>query len=578
MQPQFPAQQPQSPTSAATSVKLTGWLLLVPAVILTVLTLVIPTVRTISTSLSSADLLGAGGPVGADNYEGLFDRLGFWSSLWFSLSLMLGPIIVAVIVAPLLSAAVSWAGTWARWVTRIVLSLTLVVFSPVALAIAWGRTFRDTPELLADPDLTGGSLRVSVAMMTFGVMCAVGVMIFLPVFRAREQRRPMWPALFTAAGVLTLGLLAVGLQLFTVPYVMTRFGPRDATMTPVGAMFTNAFQFGRLGVGAAVATVLLVLLAVLGVAAVLVLILTRFRVSLLPPRQRRSPAVGGTPPPAGDNAAAIVVAVFALLAVLVAVVLNARPWLDGLSGTAPESPPGAGRRTWVPATLGAMLSVLVAYLAALGISGLRPLGRHSEWLLLPFAPWLFVGVAPLSIAFFTSLRDDGGLDAESGPFPPILVSIVSLVVLALLCRGQSQRWKHQVAAGAPVAATFFRSVVVPTLPLAGLLFLLTTLINAQDLVWPLLSATSPDGSTTLLMLLRANFEFTGPEVSVASATPLFAVVLGFACLVAVQVFHLDRMVVGTGSAEEPAMHDAGAAPDAAGPARSDQPLYPYPRT
>ena len=41
----------------------------------------------------------------------------------------------------------------------------------------------------------------------------------------------------------------------------------------------------------------------------------------------------------------------------------------------------------------------IAYLGALGIGALRPLGRYSEWLLLPFSPWLFITALPLSVAF-----------------------------------------------------------------------------------------------------------------------------------------------------------------------------------
>ncbi len=553
-------QRPQPLAAGGNAAKLIGGLLVIPAAILTVLTLVVPTVRTVVTSLRSESLLRQAEStfVGFDNYDGVFDDPRLWPSLWFSLSLVVVPIIVAVVVAPLMAAALSWAGGWARVIARIALSLTLVVFSPVALAIAWQRTFRDDPARLADFDLVGGALRSSVAMMTFGVVCAVGVMIFLPVFRAREQRRPMWPALFATAGVAALGLLAIGLQLFVVPFVMTGFGPANKTMTPVGLIYVNAFQRDRVGLGAAVATVLLVILAVLGVAAVLIVILSRLRVSLLPLRQQQPSAA-----PARNNPGAIVVAALVLIAVLVAVVLNARPWLDALSGSAPADPPGTQGRTWSSAATGAVVSVGVAYLAALGISGLRPLGRHSEWLLLPFAPWLFVGVAPLSIEFFLSLRDQGGLDTEAALDPPILASIVSLMILAILCRGQSQRWQHQVAAGAPAGDTFLRTVVLSTLPLAGLLVLVTVLINAQDLLWPLLVAMSPENGTTPLTLFRTHGTLARADFSVASATPLLAVVLGAAALIAVQALHLDRMVAATGKSDEsPAQHASPAIPPA----------------
>lgn len=545
MQPQQVMPQPPAPpVSRGTAARAVGVLLLLPAVVLTVLTLVIPTVGTIGSSMRAENFLSDDAEyVGFDNYSALFGDTSWWSSVGFALSLVVVPILVAVVVAPLVAAALSWAGGWARLTGRIALGLSLVVFSPVALAIAWQRGYRDDPTLIADPELAGGVVRGAVGMMTFGVVCAVGVMIFLPVFRAREQRRPMWPALFATAGVAVLGLLAIGLQLFTVPLAMTNFGPGDKTLTPVGLLFETGFQRMRVGMAAAAATVLLVLLAILGVAAVLIVVLTRLRVSLLPLRQ---PPPAEPAPPPRRNPGAIVLAVLVLVAVVGAAVLNMLPWFDALSG--PE-PSGAQGSTWGPALLGALVSVGVAYLAALGISGLRPLGRHSEWLLMPFAPWLFVGVAALSIDFFSSARESGDLDTEGASQQPILVSIVALVILAVLCRGQSERWRHEVAAGAPEGPAFLRTVLVPTLPLAGFLVLVAMLFNAQDLLWPLLVTASQENATVPLTLFMANSDFTVADFSVASATPLLAVVLCGLAVAAAQALHLDRMVAATGRSD-----------------------------
>jgi ABC-type sugar transport system permease subunit len=541
MRPELVSHPASAHSDRRSVVRLFGLVLLIPAVVLAVITLVIPTVRTISLSFRAETLLSgaASRGVGFDNYGRVFGDGRFWPSVGFSLSLVLAPIVLAVVVSPLLAAAFVWAGGWARWAARIVLSLTLVVFSPVALAIAWQRRFRDDPGQLADPDLVGNTFRVAVAMMTVGVVLAVGVLIFLPVLRARESRRSMWPALFAVAGVTLLGLLAIGLQLFTVPFMLTRFGPANQTLTPAGLVFQRGFQNVQAGLGAAVATVLLGMLAVLGVGAVLIVILTRLRVSLVP-----------SAAPRPTNVAAIVVAAVALAAMVVVIVLNALPWLHALSGDTPPIQPGTQRRTWGPAVSGALISVGVAYLAALGISGLRPLGRRSEWLLLPFAPWLFVGVAPLSIDFFRSLRDGGGLNTSSALQPPILVSVVALVVLAILCRGQSEQWQRELEAGAPPGDSFVRSVVFPTLPLAGFLAVVAIFLNAQDLLWPLLVAQTPEIATAPLALdILQNAQATR-DFSVAATTPLLAVILGFLALAALGVLYLDRMVAATGGPQD----------------------------
>lgn len=539
MQPQVAPYEAPPRAGGGVAARVVGWVLLVPALVLTVMTLVIPSVRTVAASFESRNLLPGGETedVGFDNYDAVFGQLNFWSALGFALSLVVVPMVVAVVVAPLVAAALDWAGAWARWTARIVLSLTVVVFSPVAWSYARLLDLRDDPTRLASLDQAAGTVRSTTAMMTVGVVLAVGLMIFLPVFRARAERRPMWPALFAVAGVAVLGVVAVGLQQFTVPYVLTRFGPADLTTTPVGLMFMNAFTTMRLGVGAAVGTVLLALLAVLGIAAVLIIVLTRLRVSLVPLRR--------PPVPRKLNPGAIVLAVLVLAAVITSLVLNALPWFNALSG---DEPPLSGTQghTWGPAINGAVVSVGVAYLAALGISGLRPLGRHSEWLLMAFAPWLFVGLAPLSIEFFLSAQEDGSLNTEDALGPQILVSLVSLVIIALLCRGQAEQWQRQVAEGAPAGPTFVQTVLVPTLPLAGLLFVVTALLNAQDFLWPLLVSSDPDNDTAVLSLYRLTTEVSRNDVSVASATPLLAIVLGALAIAAAQVLHLDRMVATTG--------------------------------
>ena len=47
--------------------------------------------------------------------------------------------------------------------------------------------------------------------------------------------------------------------------------------------------------------------------------------------------------------------------------------------------------------------VPTTYLAAFGIGALRPLGRFSEWLLLPFFPFLFVSIVSLWPAFMEAI-------------------------------------------------------------------------------------------------------------------------------------------------------------------------------
>lgn len=163
-----------------------------------------------------------------------------------------------------------------------------------------------------------------------------------------------------------------------------------------------------------------------------------------------------------------VLAVVVATALLVAFAL---PWLTtvfstGLSSTGVSSGTGAARvtfanqvRTWLPAALGALVSVGVAYAAALGIGALRPLGKGSEWLLLPFAPWLLAGSGTLAFSQWSLARDLDLIGTFAALIPPVLVSVPALVVLTLLCRGLAQR----------ATTGFARGVLLPSLPMAGVL-------------------------------------------------------------------------------------------------------------
>lgn len=82
---------------------------------------------------------------------------------------------------------------------------------------------------------------------------------------------------------------------------------------------------------------------------------------------------------------------------------------------------------------------------------------------------------------------------------------------------------------------FFRTVVLPTLPLAGFLFVVTVFVNGQDLFWPLLVALEPDTWTVPLSLISLQNSFTTGEFSVAATIPLVTVLLGFLAVVAFQL-------------------------------------------
>jgi hypothetical protein len=518
-----------------------GFLLLAPAALAAVLCLLLPTGYVIVTSLRGSGLLRPGPFVGLTNYLLMLGDGLFWRSLGGSVLLVFLPALALFTIVPMLGTMLDRAGTWPRLAGRIALSLPLAAYSPVALARAW------------DVPVTALTFPVVVGASVFGLVTGLGLIVALAVLRGRGRGRS---AAAAVAVIAALALVAAGLQAFTFPRTLPGgFGWSLAEM-----QFNAAFVRLQVGYGAAVATVTGLLLAALGVAAVLVAIRARLRIELLPrssagagataARGGGGPAGGGSPAGGGGSAGGgglrTAVAVTALVIVALGVIVTQLPWLIDLVAPAPR--PRGPRieypelrlqaATWLPPLLSSIVAVGVALVAAIGIGGLRPLGRRSEWLLLPFAPWLFVGIGPLAFAFFQFARELGLIGTVAGLIPPTLLSVPALVVLTLLCRGQAARW---LARPAPSMPDFFSIVVLPALPLAGLLIVANTLVGAQGLLWQQVASPRPVTATVLL----ARSSPFGNLVDL-SATPWVVVLALLAILVVAQIWYLDRIAIGAG--------------------------------
>ncbi|MEV5327910.1 hypothetical protein AB0K67_27570 [Nonomuraea sp. NPDC052634] len=599
-----------SPIPPRTGARALGLLLVLPALVGTLITLVLPTAQTIWLSFQSGGVLREISYAGTANYAKLFGDDASWRALGLTVSLIGFPLLVALVVGPLLALALDRAGTWVRRAGRVLLSLAVVTFSPVAVATSWLRgLLPESSGLVAlaqelrDPATAPGALRLIVAAATFGLVCALAVIAFLPALRGGTPR-----AAAVVVGVLVaLAVVAAGLQTFALGQVLT--GAQRATQTLAGLQYDYAFREAQFGLGAAVATLTGAVLGVLGIAATVIAVASGLRITLTrkdapagslgakgtavpmavgaaagyghqpaaghdggagaygPPDGQPSPYLqgGGQPARAGREQAAwtgqgqaaspgeqvveagqkrtspapagMAIGIAALAAAAVAAFLLTWPWMDGaLASRAGEA--GTLRtqiNTWLPALVGALVSVGVAYLAALGIGGLRPLGRASEWLLLIFAPWLFVGSGPLSVANWHNARSLGLIDTFAALIPPLLVSVPALLVLTLLCKGLAERTDRD----------FFSGVFLPSLPMAGILTGAVTLVNAHDVLWPLLVVQKPELHTAPVAQMIEAGTHARVAVDIGGATPLLVVAVALAALVAAQLLYLDRLTVTT---------------------------------
>ena len=496
--------------------RLTGAALVLPASVLLIVSYVEPTIWTVRRSFSRLDIFrrSAGGAsqggVTTENYAEIVDA-GLFDDIVFALSLTVVPAVGLFLVGPLIAWTTARAGRPARLVVRGLLALPLAAWAPTAYAVSWR----------AEVDGVAGAstARAALWVTSFAALTALGATIFLATRRLR-------PAL-VAGTVVALALVAGALQSFTFPYLLNG-------RTPVTTMFDRAFRFFDFNGAAAIASLLLVALSGLGLVAVVLLVATGLRI-----RWER---------PAGGDQAAWAGPVALVLAggAVVVGALAVSTWLGRLGA---DGPPGSGRilvNTLLPPLLSALVAVGVAALAAVGIGVLRPFGRHSEWLLLIFAPWLFVGTDILALRAAAS----GDTALRSGSFvdlmPPTWLAIPALVLLTLLVGGLTDRYRELRELSVPAGAAVRRGYLWPGLPAVALAVGVVWLGHVHDLFWPVVTSGGqvPTAQSALLSLIQ---DFQRLDAAIAVVSPPLLLVLTAATAIVAQVTYLDRVTVDAGT-------------------------------
>jgi ABC-type sugar transport system permease subunit len=531
--PPFPPPPPPAQRSDATRITV-GLLLVVPATIALIIGYLVPTVRTAIWSLQErTPLTGRSEWRGFDNYERMFDDpLGPLSAIGYTLLLALAPLLVVLVVAPLLALVANAGGRPARLMVRLGLTIPTVCFAPVALAAAW----------LIDRYPTDGSARVTVwlavALTLFGLLCGLGVTVFLAVLRGGAPGRSVWPATLTVGGLGFLAVLAVALQTFTYPYVMTRGGPLGQTRTPMLSALGAGLQFLDLGYGAAAATLVLVPVLLLGLAAGLLVVFSRLRIEPVAPAA-----------PDRTRAWAVVVAALGLLVVLAVTLYGLWPWLTELGNVtvegAEEDTATAIVNTWLPPIVSTVIGVGLAAVAGFGIGALRPAGRYSELLLLPFAPWLFVSIGPLWLVKWIAADTGDRLDTFLGRIPPIWLAVPALFVFTLLFRG---------LAGRPLG-----SILLRALPMVGLVGAATWLVQSQSLLWGLIVSLSEPNAQVLVVQWLGQFGTSPEGPPLGMILPIPAIVVFAVGLCLLHVLYLDRLAIRAGRVGQTGPDDRGLA-------------------
>jgi multiple sugar transport system permease protein len=269
-----------------------GWWFVAPALLLIVVFFAGPVLAAIGLSFTDFDLYALADPsaarwVGLRNYARVLHEPLFWQALQNTLyfAVVGGPLTIAASLGAALlvnARAIRWKST-ARTVFFAPFVTTLV-----AVAIVWRYLYHPRYGLLnyllglvhvapidwlGNPHWAMPAIILMATWKNFGynmLICIAGLQsIPRELYEAaaldgasawqrfRHVTLPMLaPTLFFVVIVTMIGYL----QLFTEPYVMTQGGPLRATTSLVLYMYEEGFRWWRLGVAAAIAFLLFVLI------------------------------------------------------------------------------------------------------------------------------------------------------------------------------------------------------------------------------------------------------------------------------------------------------------------------------
>lgn len=274
---------------------LIGWSFAAPFVILFGIFLALPIVVAFVLSFTSFGLRDIANPigttfVGVKNYVDLFADPKFWKSLGNTAYFVVVGVPLTLALGLVIANALSRGITRFRTAFRVGYYLP-VITSIVAIAVVWRFLLNPDiglinlllrnigiggPDWLANPALAMPSIiamavwrNVGFAMVVFiAGMQAIPVVLYEAASidgagrwqSFRNVTLPMLrPTILFMLVITTIGYL----QLFEEPFVMTKGGPLDATLSVTMYMYQQGFTFFHQGYASAIAYVLFVIVAVI---------------------------------------------------------------------------------------------------------------------------------------------------------------------------------------------------------------------------------------------------------------------------------------------------------------------------
>ncbi|MDR1807681.1 MAG: sugar ABC transporter permease [Propionibacteriaceae bacterium] len=274
------------------------WLYLVPGILAFLVVIGVPFVLNLWYSLNS----WKGGKsamrfIGLKNYADLLHDAAFWTSfqnsVWMIVAMVIIPTVIGIFLAAMLFDFIGkhFSGRVASFLRA---TYYLPQILPVTVAgILWNWIFNaqtgalntllralgvdSPPNWLGTPQMAMPSVMIVMVWIQIGYPTVIFMSALQRVdpdlYEAAELDGAGWFARFRAITipqirpetfVVTLTCTVAALKVFGPIYVLTRGGPESSTLVPSYYSYLNFFDKSKVGYGAAVATVLTVIIVVIG--------------------------------------------------------------------------------------------------------------------------------------------------------------------------------------------------------------------------------------------------------------------------------------------------------------------------
>ena len=388
-------------------------------------------------------------------------------------------------------------------------------------------------------------LALAIALILFGLITSLSGLFYLSAKPKEEKKNRLW-ILFGLIWVITiLAILAVVPQDLLLSYSILSTGSSSQALTLGIQIYRLTFVNLQFGLGSALSALLGLLATLIGLAVTILVAATGVEIRL---GQKEDAAEHKMKP----GLILLVVGLFCFIGFSILALLPLISAALGRTSTqAPSTLPPIVTSSglinsfiqFIPVFI---LQLPISYLAALGIGGLRPLGKRSEWLLLLFGGGLFLTITPMSMAGFIINYFGKVLNTPAGlTWSSQILNVPMLFILTLFFKGQHVAWMDRKASGESTIRAAFKSLILPSIPLAVLLALLTSAVIFGDIVWPLVAVHSPEMMPLSLQLLeQMHLKFVSGGFPGFMLVPAFIqFLLSFVILALFQWFFLRRLEI-----------------------------------